>query len=418
MKIIVAHPFKQHSFNTAIGFAKHEDLFRYITTVYLRRGNITDLIYRHASKQNRARAESHSSNTLNPYTTQFCEIEGLFYTALLRLPKLKKLARIVKKHLVTRFGKKVAKYSIKNSVDAVLMYDCTAKDCFKRIRKSKSGIVCVLDMSACTVPSRIRDYENDPLFEKYFGTQEVINNWGRPSEYSQLYLDELIYADFFIVASERVKEDLKFRGIDSNKIYIIPYGVKDGVNSKEKPIIGKPLKLLCASGLSFQKGVHHLLNAVKKLPADAVELSIVGDFDSKSPLFYECEQMNNTYLLGRVPSIQMNEIYSKNDVLIMPSLNDGYGLVVIEAMSHGLPVIVSNHAGSCSAVTNAYNGFVYDAYDENELKNDILYLINNSEVIPEMSKNAINTCREYSLEKYYDRIDAILRKALAAREES
>jgi len=92
--------------------------------------------------------------------------------------------------------------------------------------------------------------------------------------------------------------------------------------------------------------------------------------------------------------------YEDADVLILPSVEEGFGKVVAEAMACGLPVVVSENTGAKDLVENGENGFIVPIRDVKRLKEKILYFNDNPEITRRMGKNARKTVEKYTWMKY------------------
>lgn len=76
-------------------------------------------------------------------------------------------------------------------------------------------------------------------------------------------------------------------------------------------------------------------------------------------------------------------------------------MVVLEALSTGTPVLISNLAGGNDAITNYENGLVYDGLSEDELKKSLDWFVEYRDKLPAMSQNAHNTALKYTWENYH-----------------
>lgn len=129
----------------------------------------------------------------------------------------------------------------------------------------------------------------------------------------------------------------------------------------------KPIKLLWVGGIWPRKGLKLLIDALGKTEFKDFELNIVGDGEDKK----KCQLLVESYgmedkihFLGKMSYQQVNEQYEKADVFIFTSLRDTSGNVILEAMSHGLPVITLDHHGAGEIVTNQTGiKICYDSYD-------------------------------------------------------
>ena len=87
-------------------------------------------------------------------------------------------------------------------------------------------------------------------------------------------------------------------------------------------------------------------------------------------------------------------------------------MVILEALSTGTPVLISNLAGGDDAIENYQNGIVYDALSEDALKEKIDWFLNNRDKIPEMSMKARQTALKYTWDEYHKKYAIELKKIL------
>lgn len=151
-------------------------------------------------------------------------------------------------------------------------------------------------------------------------------------------------ADGFIVPSSFVRAGLLEVGIPGERIAVVPYGCSPGGQDERGPDEARhgPLRLLWVGQASYRKGAHHLLAALRSLPPGTATLSMVcrsGDLGLLGKL------PPGTEVVRGVSSERLDELYASHDVFVMPSLAEGFGLVYLEAMSHGLPVIATGNTG-------------------------------------------------------------------------
>jgi glycosyltransferase involved in cell wall biosynthesis len=120
------------------------------------------------------------------------------------------------------------------------------------------------------------------------------------------------------------------------------------------------------------KGVHLLLNAWKEFSrSDGIHATLIlaGEGDEKPRLQqYAAENgLSNVSFLGHVAREQLPEIYQAADIFVFPTLIDCWGLVVNEALASGLPVILSQYAGSSELISEGRNGWVTDPLNQADL---------------------------------------------------
>ena len=126
MKIIVAHPGKQHSYRLASALQKAGKLHSFVTEIYDKDSSwLMKVIKKVVGQSNLKRAKAHYNPDLpDSKVVQFCELGGFFELLLIRLDKSMKLYRWFSPHNTNRFGLKLAKYAIKNNVDMYFYWGC------------------------------------------------------------------------------------------------------------------------------------------------------------------------------------------------------------------------------------------------------------------------------------------------------
>lgn len=200
--------------------------------------------------------------------------------------------------------------------------------------------------------------------------------------------DEVLLATDFMVPSNVVKDSLIYCGAKESDIRIVPYGVDiEKFAYRERKILGSKLKLIYVGQVSYRKGIHHLMKIASDLQ-DYIEVDLVGGYSKTDKLYTDYSSLPNVKFSGFVTRDQLAEKYYESDAFVFPTLGEGYGLVVLEAMSCGLPVISSDHAGGNDAVEENINGHVFPAGDDEALKQILLKLYKNRSVTLEMGKNA------------------------------
>lgn len=416
-KIIIAHPGKQHSFHTAIALEKSGMLYKYITTVYNRRGSLTNVVARFVNDKNKNKARTRfCKQLLDEKIVQINEFSGLILLFLMRL-KNKKFYKLWRSYIYKNFEKRVAKYAIKNKVDAVISYDFCSATLFDIIAKKAPNIVRILDVSIANRSFMKDNFLKDCRMTK---DEEIIRE--QSDLWNQRIMDsskkEIEKSNFFFVPSKVVNDSLLYVGVNPNKIKIIPYGVDiSKFNYHSKSIVKKPLKLLFVGSINYRKGIHHLLKVVSEFNPSEVTVNLAGEVNKSGVLYSKYSSFSNINFLGFVTRDKLEKIYQEADVFVFPTLGEGFGLVVLEAMSCGLPVIISNLAGGNDAITEGEDGFIFEAGNDMELKEKIQWFIDNPSKIPQMSLNARKKAEGYTWEKYYDSI-ANQVKAIMMNEES
>lgn len=224
-------------------------------------------------------------------------------------------------------------------------------------------------------------------------------------------------ADYIIVPSEFAKHSFIQAGYDPDHLMVIPYGAELQTASRPESASGEVFRIIYVGQIVPRKGVHYLVQAFEELGLPDAELLLVGDVGEEMCGFVERWVRRNPRVTatGSVPRIQLNEYYGRSSVFVLPSISDSFGLVVAEAMAAGLPVIVTENTGSRELVCEGAEGFVVPIRDVEELKEKILRLYENSGLRREMGAAARNRVKEFSWEKYGERLISVYEE-IARRE--
>lgn len=233
-----------------------------------------------------------------------------------------------------------------------------------------------------------------------------------------------------IAISEAVKEHLKegfkvkeedirviHNGIDTGKSKIkdqrSKIDIKQKLRLKNEPVIG------IIARLSDVKGHTYLIEATKMVleKISEVKLLIVGDGRMKSELVNLTLRLKMEKNVLFLPSVvDTAEIFSVMDLFVMPSLKEGLGLALMEAMAYGLAVIGSDVGGIKSLIQHGYNGLLVRAADVKELASGILELLQNQEKRKYLGDNAqFFIHQNFSQEKMVSQTEKVYFECLNAK---
>ena len=184
-----------------------------------------------------------------------------------------------------------------------------------------------------------------------------------PDEYFEAWHDECRLADWIVVNSEWSRDALARAGIPAEKLRVMPlaYERESGVPPpvREYPsefTRPRPLRILFVGHVAVAKGAAALLEAVALLSDVPIELRLVGAASMTIP-----ERIRNDPAIEVVGAVSRGDVmrfYRDSDVLVFPSLSDGFGMAQIEAQGWRLPIIASRSCGS--VVQHGINGLLLD----------------------------------------------------------
>lgn len=196
--------------------------------------------------------------------------------------------------------------------------------------------------------------------------------------------------------------------------------LKQEINNRKKIILNDNIVFIVSGRLVYRKGHELLLNVLKNIQDDVeYKVIIIGDGREAKNIKEEINNDNklkkHVEILGKIKYEDMKKEYDKADVLIMPSLRETTGSVILEAMANGLVVIAMNSFGAKLIINNS-NGYLYDGTSKEEiessLKQCIISCITNKIELLEKKKKAIEDVEKYTFENKMKKYNNIYRDLL------
>ena len=220
-----------------------------------------------------------------------------------------------------------------------------------------------------------------------------------------------------VITNSSMMSDLitKSFKIKKNKISILPYLLEKSKNNW-RPIDKREFSICIVGRLSISKGHKDLLYAfnecIKENPN--LKLLIIGDGPEKKSLkelTESLEQKDRVTFLGNIPNKDIGKIFSRCIASISASKSEAFGIVNIESLREGTPVICTNTEGSKDIIVNGKNGFNVDLTKKNDLTKKIALVLKNWE---KYSKSALQTFEKkyarHNISFYYKAIINELKK--------
>jgi len=235
------------------------------------------------------------------------------------------------------------------------------------------------------------------------------------------------------VLNEPIRDKIVSKGIDKNKIDVIPNGIeiKDYTISKEKIYkikekynLMESIVVMFAGSITPRKGVHCLVKAAErilKLGYNNVIFLCVGeitpDKEFAMRLINYVKKNNlekNIKFTGFIPYDDLRALYSACDIFVLPSFEEGFGLVLTEALASGKPVIGTNVGGIPMQIIDGWNGFLVEPGNDKQLAEKIMYLMDNEEERERMGKNSKRLAEKFDWKnisrRYIEIYEEIARK--------
>ncbi|MBH8565027.1 glycosyltransferase family 4 protein [Nostoc sp. CENA67] len=228
----------------------------------------------------------------------------------------------------------------------------------------------------------------------------------------QRFLGECEQADLIVVLSEVAKQSFIQAGFSPNQIAVLTPFV-DTNRFRPTPKQDEVFRVLYVGTIEPRKGVPYLVDAFIKAEIPNSELLIVGGTSTRAlRIFMEntlSKHANIKQEFWDFSRVDPTEVFGRCSVLVLPSVEDGFGLVALEAMACGLPVIVTSQCGAADVVENAVNGFVVPPRDIQAITDKLLFFANNEPTRQEMGKSARITSEKQTQEVYQQTLEQIFR---------
>lgn len=402
--VIVIHPAQQHSYILAESVMNSGRLEEYSTSIYYNKNKwIYKVLSIFLSKNNKERMIKRKNDKLEKYKNTYAEIFGLIFLGLSRVINNQGLLNIYK-NFYTKLFNNLLISSINRNEDEkkiLISFDTYSYDLIKC--SNQQSIINVIDMSS--VP--LRTIKNNLLTNKACCDEERICMNNTLSKYKLKDFVKADYeiknADYILVASNYTKKEILKLGFPEKKIYKLQYPISEFYKDKP-PLIFKKNKnkivFLFAGRLTAAKGFYIAMEAMKKLNDLDFECLIVGKKYNNER--YINDLPDNFKYLGVVRKDEMKNIYRKCDVLVSPSMFDGYGFTILEALSQNLAVICSKYVGLSEIIVNEVNGFVLEKNDKDTLTKLLTKFVKNIELLNKMKLNINEKNYGISKEKYFN----------------
>jgi len=204
---------------------------------------------------------------------------------------------------------------------------------------------------------------------------------------------ELARATKIILASSFTAHTLKSYQGKLAPTFVVPYGFPDVRPDNNTPAKSRnhssPLRLLYVGSLSQRKGIGDVFAAVNQLQS-AVTLTVIGN-----KVTTDCPALDRELAKHRwIPSLAHDKVLEQmraHDVLVFPSLFEGFGLVITEAMSQGMPVVTTERTAGPDFINHGENGWLIKAGSTSELTQQLEALVRDRRSVDDAGQCARQT---------------------------
>ena len=221
-------------------------------------------------------------------------------------------------------------------------------------------------------------------------------------------VDETKMAGAWLAASSFTKSTLVENGIPAESIHVAPYGVNP---DKFRPAGTRrasdgPLHLLFVGRINQRKGVKYLLEALDKLPAKHVELTICGRVLDDLKIFEPYR--SQITIRPSVSHAELVSAYQTADLFVFPSVAEGFAHVLLESMACGLPVLSTTATAAPDLVTEGVDGFVVEPGASNALVSRVEWALSHRRELHEMRDAARRKAEQFTWARFRRGVNAFV----------
>lgn len=394
MKIIIAHPGKQHAYRlikcltelghevtfcTAIGFNKKNFLIKIFWTLLSKRlVDVPKIKIKHW-----------------PLLELFRKTVGVL---------LGNRKTYIQYYFERIFDRKVANWLKKQEYDIFIGYEVSSLYSFEVVKSHHR--VSILDLA------QIHFEEIEKLSRQYDALSHLSTRISSlRKKINAIKLAEQKKCNHIFSISNFVQASLLANGIPQKKISLVRIGTC--LPTEISSIKNDNCTVLYVGTLRRQKGTDLLIEAIKDLRENfklSINLVLIGNIIEKE-LIPHIKQNNFITHFDFMPHSELGAYYSSSDIFCMPSLLDSWGMVVLEAMSFGLPVIVTDNTGAKEVVMEG-GGLIVKAGNKNDVRNAIRSLCIDKKLRHRIGEKSSEISKKYSYNLYKNEIRNGLIEAL------
>lgn len=399
--ILISHSGKQHSYKLALAFQRLGRLNKFVTSSYYDPSRFPDKLFSRFGKLDRFLRKRYEPN-LSKKVKRFPVFEipefvlRFFFSNFILVSSIVCLRDTI-------FDKFVAKTQIKNCK----IFWGFQGSCLESLKAAKQKrIIAVLELATGHVKTAITILEEEK--RKNPEWSDSISNLYFPDWYLRRLEEEPFVADYCIVASEFCKKTLEEVGIESKKILTLPLGADLEKFKFKERALKYPFQILFVGGVGQRKGIKYLFEALKLLNSDKIRLKIIGPIVGSGKEFKKYSRFYD--YLGVLGQEDIVKHMYESDCLVLPSLFEGFGLVIPEAMATGMPVIASQNSAAPDIIREGVDGFILGTEDVNGLAEKINWMVSNRRKTVEMGISAALRAKEFSWDKHREKLGELLSK--------
>jgi starch synthase len=226
---------------------------------------------------------------------------------------------------------------------------------------------------------------------------------------------ELAQADVVFVASAYTRRTLTEAADFKGAVMVVPYGAPDAPPARPagaaRDETSKKLRVLFVGSLGQRKGLSYLFAACRRV-GSAVTLTVIGRKTDAPCAALDRELAGVRWIPTATHRVVLREM-AAHDVFVFPSLFEGFGLVLLEALAMGLPIVTPAHTAGPDLIEEGVQGFIVPIRDAAAIAARLELLHRDRARLAEMSRQARLRALEHTWDNYEQTLAACVERALS-----
>jgi len=299
-------------------------------------------------------------------------------------------------------GAATGRLAIRKKSDAVFAYSYYAEWTFKDLPGDKTRLLHQVHPYAPALKKVYqREIEKNQLLSEQLleEIEMTIDN-----EFYEALCEGPRLAHYLTASSGYTKKTLVDEGIAESKITVIPYGADLSKFAVGPGSEGDKCKVLFVGTVSARKGIGYLLQAWKSLHPKSAELIIAGYIPENQRLRQELTLAGVT-VLGRVSEQDLINLYQTSSLFCLPSLVEGFGLVYLQSLACGTPILGTEATGAADIVKDHPGvGFIADSGSVESLALELEKALSSDKLLREMRQECALASVHYNWPDFRKRV--------------
>ncbi len=216
-----------------------------------------------------------------------------------------------------------------------------------------------------------------------------------------------------LAASSFTKRSLVEHGAAPESVTVVPYGIDlrkfHPANGSDRSVMST-LKLLFVGRINQRKGIKYLLQALELLPGADLELTVCGRVLDGLDLFKAAGA--RVRIRPSVSAPQLVEAYQQADLFVLPSIAEGFGQVLLEALACGVPVLATTHTAAPDLITEGEQGFVVEPRRPDLLADRIAWALSHRADLLSMRAAARTRAEQFPWSRFQQHVSRSVQECL------